>query len=268
MRFKSLASVCAALGATLVLGNAGQAGAVVIVNDNLISPFLHKVYNDVLDRNPDAAGEAVWAAALAGGLDTEALATDFLTSHEYEDDLISREFITLLGRAPTTVDLVALQGEGQWQIEQTIFTSAEYMSLHPGADPYIGSLYQNILGRPADPGGLAVWSVLYDQGQFAALVNGILTSTEAKTDLVTGYYETLLNRAPDPAGLNDFVTNGFGTPASVEADFIGSPEFLADSATSAAPEPATWAMLLLGFFGLGAVLRTARRKHWDVASAA
>jgi hypothetical protein len=258
MRINRVAVVYAAFAAALALGGAGQAGAVVIVNDSQIAPFLDKVYSDVLDRSPDPNGKAIWTAALAGGLDTGALATDFLSSPEYNDDLISREFTTLLGRPPTAMDFAAFQGQGQWQIEEAIFTSAEFMSSHPGANAYIESLYQDILGRPAGPTGVAAWSGLYDAGQYAALVDGILTSTEAKTDLVTGYYEDLLDRAPDPPGLNAWVNNGFGTPASVEAGFIGSPEFLADSVAAPAPEPATWAMLLLGCFGLGAVLRSVR----------
>ncbi len=31
--------------------------------------------------------------------------------------------------------------------------------------------------------------------------------------------------------------------------------------TSAVPEPATWAMMLVGFFGAGSMLRTTRRKE-------
>jgi len=259
MHFKSVPIVFA-LAATLVLGSAGRAGAVVIVNDSEIGPFLDKVYDDVLVRSPDPAGEAVWGNALAGGLDTGVLATDFLSSPEYEDDLITREFTTLLGRPPTGADFTAFQGEGQWQIEQTIFTSTEYMDAHPGADAYINSLYENILGRSADPIGLAAWSGLYGQGQYGELVDGILTSTEAKTDLVTSYYETLLDRAPDPAGLNSWVTNGFGTPASVEGAIIGSPEFLADSLAAPTPEPATWALILAGVGLIGGRLRTERRR--------
>ena len=33
------------------------------------------------------------------------------------------------------------------------------------------------------------------------------------------------------------------------------------SLTAAVPEPSTWAMLLIGFFGIGAILRTPRRKR-------
>ncbi len=34
------------------------------------------------------------------------------------------------------------------------------------------------------------------------------------------------------------------------------------------PEPATWAMMLVGFFGLGAILRTSRRKQFRAVTAA
>ena len=37
-------------------------------------------------------------------------------------------------------------------------------------------------------------------------------------------------------------------------------------ATAAVPEPATWAMMLLGFFALGATMRASRRERGGAAS--
>jgi len=57
----------------------------------------------------------------------------------------------------------------------------------------------------------------------------------------------------------------FATPgtANVRGRFT-----LISDATPAVPEPATWGMLLLGFLGIGGVLRSPRRKRIPIASCA
>lgn len=62
------------------------------------------------------------------------------------------------------------------------------------------------------------------------------------------------------SGLNTFdiaLLNGLGPGAFRVDDFIGSADL---AAPGGVPEPATWAMMLMGFFGLGAALRTSRRR--------
>jgi len=51
--------------------------------------------------------------------------------------------------------------------------------------------------------------------------------------------------------VDNFAQNG-GNPTGLNVQFLGS--------TAGAPEPATWAMMLVGFAGLGGALRTSRRK--------
>jgi hypothetical protein len=121
----------------------------------------------------------------------------------------------------------------------------------------VESLYRNLLGRGSDPAGKAGWVSVYDANPLNVLgiVDGFITSPEYKTALVTGYYKNLLRRAPDAPGLAGWVTSGFGTPESVEAGFIGSPEYLNVSVTSGVPELSTWAMMIIGFGGVGLQMR-------------
>jgi hypothetical protein len=64
---------------------------------------------------------------------------------------------------------------------------------------------------------------------------------------------------------NDFEITDLATSATLDR----SPSFTYSlvSNVSAVPEPATWAMLLLGFFGIGFMMRDARRKKGAVAVA-
>jgi hypothetical protein len=59
----------------------------------------------------------------------------------------------------------------------------------------------------------------------------------------------------DPSGLSETSYDDHsGTPHGILANiYVGAP-------VSLVPEPRTWAMMLMGFFGLGAILRGARRR--------
>jgi hypothetical protein len=86
-----------------------------------------------------------------------------------------------------------------------------------------------------------------------------------------------LGTVPAGAGLFDpkiVLTAYWGTNAFTLSDSIrGQRNFftgtfdIAQAAIGGVPEPATWAMLLLGFGGIGAMLRLARRRQ-DIAAAA
>lgn len=82
----------------------------------------------------------------------------------------------------------------------------------------------------------------------------------------------------DPAGAGLFdpkmtLTAFFGTDKFTLADGEGTPNFfignfsISPGMVAGVPEPSTWAMMLLGFGGIGAMLRLVRRKQ-DVLAAA
>lgn len=54
--------------------------------------------------------------------------------------------------------------------------------------------------------------------------------------------------------------------ASLLVGVVQFDDLVVDNITSAVPEPATWGMMILGFFGLGTMLRRARRQGAPVAA--
>jgi hypothetical protein len=94
---------------------------------------------------------------------------------------------------------------------------------------FVTQLYRDVLKREPDQGGLAAWSAPLDSGQAsrAQVAQGFVNSVEYHMDVVQGFYNTLLHRAADPAGLNgwtNFLAQG-GTQRQLEAQFLGSDEY-------------------------------------------
>ena len=88
----------------------------------------------------------------------------------------------------------------------------------------IQSLYQNLLGRAADPTGLAGWQdVLAQGGSLQDVAHGISGSTEAH---IRSLYKSILGREADAAGLShwgDFLSGG-GTLQGVASGILNSQE--------------------------------------------
>ena len=93
---------------------------------------------------------------------------------------------------------------------------------------FICALYQDVLGRPADAGGLSTYQTQLSAGTSRSTVaEELLTSTEYRQDLITSYYQQYLGRQADAGGIATFLTLfGEGASAeSIQAAIIGSAEF-------------------------------------------
>jgi Bacterial Ig-like domain (group 3)/Domain of unknown function (DUF4214)/RTX calcium-binding nonapeptide repeat (4 copies) len=94
---------------------------------------------------------------------------------------------------------------------------------------FVDQLYRDLLGRPAEPPGLAFWKGQLDQGLLtrAQVAAGIEGSTEYLTDVVQQAYQRFLGRSAEPAGLDGwvaFLQQGH-TVEQMEAGILGSPEY-------------------------------------------
>lgn len=81
--------------------------------------------------------------------------------------------------------------------------SYSYAQRLAAAIPVVKSLYRDILGRDADPGGLASWSVGIVQGMSPAQVAGAFArSPEYAYATIARDYQDVLGRQPDPSGIS------------------------------------------------------------------
>ncbi len=102
---------------------------------------------------------------------------------------------------------------------------------------YVARLYQDLLGRQVDGGGLSYWAGLLDRGSARALVaQALLNSQEFLERTVRGLFKHFLGRDADPNSLASFsgVLRRGGTIEQVTAILVGSAEYYGKHGNSVA----------------------------------
>lgn len=148
---------------------------------------------------------------------------------------------------------VAIDAEGQSQPTPTnAQMTTQVIVGEPNAN-YVTAVYQDVLARTPDPGGLAYWTDLLNQGTaIASVAEAIAHSDEYYAHFVVmPDYLNLLGRAPDANGLTYWTSRmDMGlTDQQLEANLVSSDEFF----QAAGGTNATWIdavyKLLLGRAG-------------------
>ena len=181
----------------------------MVLDANDPAAAVTRLYQASLGRPPDQGGLNFWIGAVQAGAPLADLATAFLASPE---------FATRFGTGLPN-------------------------------DSFVTALYQNVLGRAPDVGGLAFWTGNLDRGALTrgAALAGISESQENKSTTarlvaagiwdrseaaaqVSRLYGTALSRLPDAGGLG-FWTNAIEGGAArlldVAQSFVTSAEFMA-----------------------------------------
>jgi hypothetical protein len=97
------------------------------------------------------------------------------------------------------------------------------------AESLVNQLYQDLLGRSADQGGLTLFANVIDQGgSRGAVASQLMGSSEYLTNQVQLLYTNFLNRSADSAGLSHFVAflQSGGTFEEAAAEMASSAEYL------------------------------------------
>lgn len=185
--------------------------------------FVTALYNTVLDRGPDAGGQANWEAYLAGGASrsdtligfSQSIEFSIVTDPEVHAGRIFRAFEAAFNRAPdasgfeTATEALA-GGAGLPSVISGFAASQEFANLYGALSDtqFVTALYNNVLDRGPDAGGLANWVGFLANGQSRAfVVQGFSESLELNlkaADAIVSFMRTGV------AQWNDVIEGGAG----------------------------------------------------------
>ena len=212
--------------------------------------FIDQAYLDLLRRSVDPAALTAFADFLEKGGTRTQVAHALLASDEYRATLVRSVYLTFLRRPADPAGLAAGVsfldgGASDEQLKADVIGSGEYWATQGGGtlDGFLSALYRDVLGRPIDPAAEVAFSHALAAG--ATRVNvalDVLTSVEARQDLIGSLYEQLLHRPVDAAGLQMFsalLASG-GTDEDVMAAIVGSDEYFGNVPGSFASAAIDW----------------------------
>jgi hypothetical protein len=196
------------------LGSPATAILSIIDNDSPNGQFVTRAYLDLLQRPVDPSGLAYWAGLLDQGHSRTQLTLGITASSEYRTLQVQELYRILLGRSADASGLsffVNYLGQGGTlaQVRATLLGSPEYFQNRGGGTNtgFLTALYTDVLGRPADAGGLAYYNQILAAGVARTSVAlSILLSSEGLQRLVQGFYQQYLGRAADSGGLAHWVS--------------------------------------------------------------
>jgi hypothetical protein len=125
--------------------------------------FIDAVYQDILGRTPDAAGEAAWLAALAAGAPRSAIAYGFAVSAERESLVVSADYQRYLGRTLSQQEVAGWvsafqRGVTNEQVVSGFLASSEYFQRQGGTiEGWLTGIYHDVLNRVPDKVGFTAW---------------------------------------------------------------------------------------------------------------
>lgn len=174
----------------------------------------------------------------------QALSVSNYTDAEFLVDLFQIAF----GRKPKTDEFkywggVLASGTKRKDILPAFFNSEEYNKEFPDDTSFVKSLYQNVLNRPADEGGLKYWTDSLKKQKTIpdvtklTLAQAISDSVDLNSFLQVAY-KIILERTPDDAGLNYWL-NAKMSKSNIILAFFTVPEYL-----SKYSDPTVWSTKL------------------------
>lgn len=176
--------------------------------------FVGQIYQHLLGRPADAAGQNDFQRILAQAEEAARRQVSNLvtSSLEYRNNLVVGHFFGLLGRAPTTEELIfwvstLVQGGTDEQVMAGLIGSDEYYRNHGGTDlGWINGAFQDILFRGPDAAGTnAVLTQLAGGVDRPTIALQLLSTDEYRTRLVSGYFGRFLSRAVSADEVTFFV---------------------------------------------------------------
>jgi hypothetical protein len=202
--------------------------------------FATAARTDFLATDPAPRRVEADVLALDAGLPRATYLTRLSTSDEWLAAVVNRLYQDTLGRPgdPSGTSFwVGQLRSGRRTVAQaaaSFYASPEYYRGFGGGTDrtWVADLYPKLLGRPADPGGLAYWTGQTATAGRDSVAVRFYQSPESARARVTGLYQDLLGRAPDPSGLGYWSTRVVTTgDLALAVQLAGSNEYRTRAAT-------------------------------------
>lgn len=206
--------------------------------------FAMQQYRDFLGREGDSGGISYWTNRINSGSATRAQVVDsFFNSAEFQGTVspVTRLYFAYFLRIPDYAGLSFWvnqyrQGATLDSISQAFAGSSEFQATYGSLNntQFVTLVYQNVLGRAPDSGGLAFWVGRLNSGSATrgSVMLGFSESAEYKQSsynkvYVTMIYVGMLKRAPDQAGFNFWVgqMNSGGSGLNLIQGFLNASEY-------------------------------------------
>jgi hypothetical protein len=189
--------------------------------------FVTRAYQDLAGRSVDPAGLQYWLASLKRGASRTQVALGIMRTPEYRSNHAQNLYRAHLGRPADGIALDALaamlqQGMTTEQVESAILASPTYFSERGGGsnDGFLAALFQDVLGRPVDPGSRAQFAQQLASGASrSSVAEAVLKSPESGRRWINALYDQLLHHAPS----GTIPVTGGKDPTT--AGIIGSEEY-------------------------------------------
>ena len=200
------------------------------------SAIVTGLFREVLQRNPDHGSLVKFERQLDTGGSVQQVASTLYASLEFRRDEVVAYYEHLLGRDPTLSELrkwasVLIAGAPEERVVDGIASSHQYFVNSGGNDTaFVRALYLDLLGRQADPSGLAAYVSQLDSGMTFQTVAGEFTATTEYRELkVREVYQVVLNRAPGSGELTGRTSSwsALGGLEGVTVSVLSGPENLA-----------------------------------------
>lgn len=170
--------------------------------------YVDATYRVLLDRPSDPLGNEFWSTLLTNGMARSAFGFEIAKQPEWVNLVVAGLYQDAFGRAPDAAGLAYWTGliQGGLRVSSVaaeLYGSPEFQMVQGGgtSEGWVTAMYDRILGRSPDAGGLAYWAGQIDGGVPAtALAAALYLSPEANGIRVDESYAAILNRAPDPGG--------------------------------------------------------------------
>ncbi|MEM9395343.1 MAG: DUF4214 domain-containing protein [Pseudomonadota bacterium] len=259
----------------IAVGFVGSAEFEAVYGPSLTdSEFITLLYNNVLGRDPDSGGEAFWLGELGSGTSRADVVVGFSESPEFVNIMIpkSLEFSGAEAMGDFTDDIVRLyqatldrlpdvggftfwvdgltDGMTYLSAVEGFVNSPEFQAVYGTLTDaqFVNLLYNNVLGRDADPGGASFWEGSLAGGMSRAeVVSGFAQSAEF-IDIM----EPIVELWAEGLGTDDVLDGGAGDDVLVGGMLADEFHFnFSEGGDDLIADFEMWDTIVLEGFGLG-----------------